>query len=105
MFLRCMVAWPVITAVIEVESVNDLCNTELRSLFDGLTVHLRFTEVATVDRIVCIPRVIKFIGVDEDKARPNCGGERLDGVAFFGSKARRNGCQGNGALPEYLYGL
>tara|TARA_B110000014_G_scaffold219341_1_gene174823 strand:- start:1941 stop:2192 length:252 start_codon:yes stop_codon:yes gene_type:complete len=82
-----MVPRSVITAVIEIEPVDDLSDAELRRFFDGLTVHLRFTEVATVDRIGSIPRVIKFIGVDEDKASPNRGGERLHCVAFFGGKA------------------
>jgi len=88
LFLGGMATWSVITPIIEIKSVDHLCNAELRSLFDGSTVHLCFTEVTTVDRIICIPGIIKFIGVDQNKAGANRVGECLYSFAFFRRKAR-----------------
>jgi len=88
LFLGSMATWSVITTIIEIKSVDHLCNAEVRSLFDGSTVHLRFTEVTPVDRIVCVPGIIKFIGVDQDEASTNRVGKCFYSFAFFRRKAR-----------------
>jgi hypothetical protein len=59
----------IVAAVVYIETVYDVSGTETTGFLDCSPVDLSFAKVASVDRVLCVPRVVKFEGVDEHVSR------------------------------------
>jgi hypothetical protein len=91
--------------VVGVEAVDHVWDGKLDRLVHGLRVHLGLAEVAPVDRVGGVSRVIDLIGFDQDVTRTELFGELPRGAAFLGCETGGDGGQRDGAVSELSHRL
>ena len=93
-------AGPVIAAVVGVEPVEDVRGPEAGRLGHRDRVHLVLAEIAAVDGVRRVARVVQLAGLHQQVADPDPAGQTFRAVPLLGGQAGRDGGQRRGAVAQ-----
>ena len=93
-------ARPVVPAVVGVEPVEDVRRPEADRLGHRHRVDLDLAEIAAVDGVRRVPRVVELVGLDQHVAHPEVPREAFGPGPLLGGQARRDRGEGRRPVAE-----